>query len=302
MSPTFLRSATLVVPDVEVATQRFVEWFDYSVVEQGIVTQSLAAFWLSPGSAGRRYSVLQPASLAPVFLRFVEGLDVPGYQPMCTYGWAATEICVQDVEVVNERMLRSPFKIIGSPIALDGFPTVKAMQVRGPDSEIVYLTEILIGGPSSGLPTVESLIDRPFIMVLACSDLRKSIAWMKEVFGLPVSDPVKIKSSVLSAAYGMDPDEKHELCIVKGAGQTFLELDQCPESATIRPQHDDALPPGVAITTMIFPDFERLSGKWVMPPVTREGIVYGGCRVGMLQTPDGALLEVLEGPTDAIRL
>lgn len=298
MSPTFLRCATLVVPDVEVATERYTQWFDYSVVEQGIVTPSLAASWLSPGSSGKKYAVLQPSSLAPVFLRFVEGQDVPSYEPMRTYGWGATEMCVKDVEAVNERMLRSPFKVIGAPEPLDGFPTVKPMQVRGPDREIVYLTEILVDGPSHGLPTVESLIDRPFIMVLACSDLKKSMAWIDEVFGLPVSNPVKVKYSLLNEAFGTDPNGKHELCIVKGSGQTFMELDQYPEEATARPQHSGELPPGVAITTMIFPDFERLSGHWVVPPVIREGPVYGGCRVGMLQSPDGALLEVLESSTE----
>jgi hypothetical protein len=294
MSPTFLRCATLVVQDVDATTERYTQWFDYSVVEQGIVTTSLAASWLSPGSTGKKYTVLQPLSGASVFLRFVEGHDVPDYQPLRSYGWVATEICVQDVEAVNERMLRSPFKIIGPPELLDGFTTVKPMQVRGPDNEIVYLTQILVDGSSHGLPTVDSLIDRPFIMVLACSALRDSIAWVDKVFGLSISNPIKIKNSMLSPAFGMGPDEKHELCIVKGAGQTFLELDQLPEGATVRPQYVDELPPGVAITTMTFPDFERLSGYWVVPPVIRGGVIYEGRRVGLLQTPDGALLEVLE--------
>jgi hypothetical protein len=298
MSPTFLRSATLVVPDVEATTERYTQWFDYSVVEKGIVTSSLAKFWLSPSSAGKRYTVLQPSSLAPVFLRFVEGDDVPDYQPMRTYGWTATEICVQDVEAVNERMLRSPFKIIGVPKLLDGFPTVKPMQVRGVDGEIVYLTEILVAEPSLRLPVVESLIDRPFIMVLACSDLKKSIGWVKDVFGLSVSDPVKVLNSMISDSFQIDPREKHELCIVKGDGQTFLELDQFPVGATERPQCTDALPPGVAITTIMFPDFERLSRHWAVQPVTREGVIYGGRRVGMLRTPDGAFLEVVEGSPD----
>ncbi|KAN0112341.1 hypothetical protein V8E51_005292 [Hyaloscypha variabilis] len=217
---------------------------------------------------------------------------------MRTYGWVATEICVKDVESVNERMLDSPFKIIGAPKLVDGFPSVKPMQVRGVDGEIVYLTEIRAHEPSLGLPIVESLIDRPFIMVLACSDLKKSIAWVKDVLGLLVSDPVKVKNDIISDFFEMNPEEKHELCIVKGEGQTFLEPDQFPAGATVRPQHSDALPPGVAITTMMFPDFERLRGHWAVPAVTREGAIYGGRRVGMLLTPDGALLEVVEGSPD----
>ena len=295
MSPTFLRCSTLVVPDIEATTSRYTQWLNYSVVEKGTVSNSLAKSWLSPDSTGKKYAVLQPASLASVFLRFVEGDNVPDYQPMRSFGWVATEICVQDVEAVNERMLRSPFKIIGVPKLLDGFPTVKPMQVRGVDDEIVYLTEIRIREPSSGLPIVDSLIDRPFIMVLACSDLRRSTAWVEDVLGLPVSNPVKVKNDMINDFFQMDPEHKHELCIVKGDRQTFMELDQFPARATVRPQDTDALPPGVAITTMMFPDFERLSGHWVTPPMVREGTIYEGRRVGMLQTPDGSLLEVVEG-------
>ena len=93
----------------------------------------LATSWLSPASAGRPYAILQPSSLASVFLRFIEGSDVPAYQPMRTYAWAATELCVKDVEAVNSRLLdvNSPFEIIGSPKPFNGFPTVKPMQVKG---------------------------------------------------------------------------------------------------------------------------------------------------------------------------
>jgi hypothetical protein len=259
------------------------------------VSRQILAF---PGLDGEQIRRPRPASLAPVFLRFVEGQDVTECKPMRTYGWVATELCFKDVEIVNERMLRSPFKIIGVPRLLDGFPSVKPMQVRGVDDEIVYLTEIRVREPSLGLPIVESLIDLPFIMVLACSDLKKSIAWVKDVWGLPVSDPVEVKNDIISNFFETNPEEKHELCIVKGEGQTFLELDQFPVGATVRPQYSGILPPGVAITSMMFPDFERLRGHWAVPAVICEGAIYGGRRVGMLLTPDGALLEVVEGSPD----
>jgi hypothetical protein len=169
MTPTFLRCATLVVPDVEAAANRYTQWLNYSVVERGSVSSSLASSWISPASVGRKYAILQPSSLTHVYIRFIQGSAIPSYQPMRTYGWAATELCVRDVEAVNSCLLHadSPFKIIGAPKPLDGFPTVKPMQIRGPDQEIVYLTEILVDGPAHGLPEVESLVDRPFIMSLA---------------------------------------------------------------------------------------------------------------------------------------
>jgi hypothetical protein len=45
---------------------------------------------------------------------------------------------------------------------------------------------------------------------------------------------------------------------------------------------------------MIHPDFARLDGAWAVEPVVMAGPLYAGRRVGMLTTPEGALLEVIE--------
>lgn len=292
---TLLKCATHVVADLGAAVDRYSQWMDYRVVDQGALAPDLAAAWNAPASAGRAFAVMQPASGAEVFLRFVEGDPVPGYAPIRTWGWAATEICVSDVHAVNERMGRSPFEIIGPPKLLDGFATVTPMQVRGPDLEIVYLTQINEPGPGTGLPEPKSLIDRPFIMVLACPDLKASMDWVSEVLGLPMIDPVAINYTMISQSFALPEGEKVALTTAKGADQTFLELDQYPAAATARPQHEGALPPGVAITTMLHPDFARLAPHWSSPPVVREGPLYGGRRTGVLTTPEGALLEVIEG-------
>lgn len=292
---TLLKCATHVVADIPAAIERYESWMEYRLVDRGFVAEDLAAAWQAPASAGRPYAVLQPASGEAVFLRFVEGDPVPGYAPIRSYGWAAIELCVTDVEAVNARMLASPFEVIGPPKALDGFATVKPMQVRGADLETVYLTEILQPGPDTGLPRPRSLIDRPFIMVLACPDLRKSAQWVKDVLGLPVIDPVAIRYSMINLSFGLDEEARTELVTAKGGGQVFLELDQYPAEARARPCHPGSLPPGVAITTILHPDFARFEGHWASPPTVREGPLYGGRRTGVLLTPEGALLEVIEG-------
>lgn len=292
---TLLKCATHVVADLADAVARYERWMDYRTVEQGAVPADLAQAWSAPASAGRPYAVLQPASGEDVFLRFVEGDPVPEYRPIRTYGWAAIELCVSDVDAVNARMQESPFEVIGPPRPLDGFAIIKPMQVRGADLETVYLTQILKPGDETGLPEPQSLVDRPFIMVLACPDLRKTAQWVKDVLGLPMIDPVAIRYTMIEKAFGLPETAKTELTTASGGGQIFLELDQYPEAATVRPRHDGALPPGVAITTMLYPDFGRLEGHWSSPPVKREGAVYAGRRTGVLTTPEGALLEIVEG-------
>jgi hypothetical protein len=46
---------------------------------------------------------------------------------------------------------------------------------------------------------------------------------------------------------------------------------------------------------MLHPDFARLEPHWASPPVERPGPLYAGRRTGVLRTPEGALLEVIEG-------
>ncbi|MHB8286557.1 MAG: hypothetical protein ACYDD1_18040, partial [Caulobacteraceae bacterium] len=286
--------ATHVVRDLAAAVDRFQQWLDYTVVEEGVVPESLAAAWLAPASAGRAYAILQPASGAEVFLRFVEGDPVESYLPIRSYGWAAIEICVQDVMAVNARMLRSPFDVIGPPTPIAGFPTIYPMQVRGADQETVYLTEIKPDGPEHGLPVPATLIDKPFILVLACADMAKSGRWFSDVLGLAVTDPVAIRYRMIANAFGLPIEQLHEITTASWEGQVFLELDQYPDATIERPRHPGALPPGVAICTLLHPQFERFDGHWASEPVVRQGALYQGRRVGLLQTPEGALLELID--------
>jgi hypothetical protein len=119
--------------------------------------------------------------------------------------------------------------------------------------------------------------------------------WVKDVLGLPMIDPVSINYTMISKSFGLPEGEKVALSTARGADQVFLELDQYPAEATPRAGHPGALPPGVAITTMLHPDFTRLDPHWASAPVVREGALYEGRRSGVLLTPEGALLEVIEG-------
>jgi catechol 2,3-dioxygenase-like lactoylglutathione lyase family enzyme len=287
-----LRAATLVTPDAEAAAARYVQWMDYSVVERGLVPADLAASWGAPASTGRHAVTIQPASGADVFIRFVEGDPVPDYQPLRTHGWAALEICNQDVLGVNERMKTSPFEIIGPPKRIDGLPTIHPMQVKGPDDEIVYLTEIV--SPGNGLPYPGSFIDKLFILVLACSDMNASADWFKATLGLQVGAPMTIIYNMINDAFGLAADARHTLATATWEGDVFLEFDQYPAEATPRPGHAGALPPGIAMTTLKHPAFDTVTGDWIIAPTVREGPVYGGRRAGVLRGPDGVLIEVVE--------
>lgn len=291
----WLRCATHTVKDAHAAARRFAEGLDYRVVERGLVSTELAAAWGAPASAGRAYVVCQPASGAEVFLRFVEGDVVPDYAPIRTYGWAAIEISVQDVMAVNPRMLTSEFEVIGLPSQVAGLSTIHPMQVRGPDLETIYLTQILDDAPGSGLRKAQAPIDKLFILVLACADMRATAQWFAKTLGVDLDAPVAIRYTMISKAFNQPIETQHELIVGRHSGDIFLEFDQYPEGATPRPGAPDALAPGVSICTLSHPVFDAIEAPWLQPPLVREGAIYGGRRVGMLRTPEGALIEVVDG-------
>jgi catechol 2,3-dioxygenase-like lactoylglutathione lyase family enzyme len=288
-----LRAATLTVADPEATAARYVEWLDYAVVERGVIDPDLAASWGTPASAGRAFVTCRPASGQDVFLRFIQGDPPADYRPLRTYGWAALEICVADTLKVAERMARSPFEIIGPPRELDGMPEIFPMQVRGPDDEIVYLTQIRGQTPGNRLPVAQSLIDRLFILVLAGSDLAAMRAWFADEVKLVVGPPIVLRYTMISKAFGLDPETKHVIATAGHDIDTFLEFDQYPEEATVRPCEPGALPPGIAMVTLEHPDLDSISAPWLSAPAPRAGAVYGGRLQGVLSGPDGTLVELI---------
>lgn len=290
-----LRAATVTVSNLSRTKGLYSEYFDYAVVEEGIISAALAKSWQTPKSAGQPYAVMQPSSGAEIYLRFIEQPPVEGFKALRSYGWNAIEICVQDVIAANARMLNSPFEIIGPPNKIPGLDAIHPMQVKGPDEEIVYLTQINDDLPEYNLPRAGSLIDKLFILVMGNSDMDRAAAWMQDKCGLSFGREMEIPYTMIAKAYGTPLDELHRICTLIHDKDVFLELDQYPEEATTRPRHDGMLVPGCAIGTLFHSDFDHLPGPWLTEPTVRDGEIYKGKRVGVLKDPDGTLIEMVEG-------
>lgn len=289
-----LRAATLTVADMDAAIARYRDYLDYSVVEDGPTPDDLAASWGAPAAAGKRCVVMQPASGADIYLRLIEHPAHPDYLPLRSYGWAAIEICVEDVLAADARMKGSPFEIIGPPREIEGLPAIYPMQMKGPDGEIVYLTQIREDLPAYDLPRAAAPIDKLFILVMACSDMRASNAWMEKHCGLGMGREMDIVYTMLADAFGTSREDLHTISTMIHGRDVFLEMDQYPPEAVVRPQHDGMLAPGCAIGTLWHPDFDTLPGPWLTEPIPRDGAVYQGKRVGVMKDLDGAIIEMVE--------
>ncbi|MEM0986558.1 MAG: hypothetical protein AAGJ32_09945 [Pseudomonadota bacterium] len=290
-----LRAATLTVADLSRSTRNYCQYFDYSVIETGEVPEDLAASWDAPASAGRPYAILAPSSGAEIYIRFIEQPAVAEFQALRSYGWNAIEICVQDVLAANARVEDSPFEIIGPPREIEGLDAIYPMQVKGPDEEIVYLTQIRDDLPAFDLPRAATPIDKLFILVMGCSDMAASLDWMVTHCGLEIGrERMEIVYTMLAKAYGTPTEDLHAISTMIHGRDVFLELDQYPHAAIARPHHDGMLVPGCAIGTLWHPDFASLPGPWLSPPTPRDGPIYKGKHVATLKDLDGALIEMVE--------
>lgn len=294
-----MRAATLSVADLNRSIDLYCQWLDYSVEEQGVVDTDLASSWGAPGAAGRPMVVLRPASGHDIFIRLIENRVHPDFKALVTYGWSAIEICVDDVLKVNERILKSPFEIIGPPQEVDGLPAIFPMQVKGPDDEIVYLTQIREDPPPFLLPRADAFIDRLFILVMACSDMQGSLDWLTQHCDFEVGrGRLEITYKLLANAFEVPHEHPFVISTMVHGQDVFLELDQMPAQGGPRPHFDDEFPQGVAVGSFVHPDFDaldaRCSNLWITPPATRASAVYGDKRAGTLRAPDGTLVEMIE--------
>lgn len=290
-----LKAGTISVADLGRSRELYEQWLDYRTLERGKVAPALAASWGAPGAAGAPYAVLQPASGADILLRLVQAPPAPGFKPLVTYGWAALEFCVQDVLAVNERMQRSPFEIIGPPRRIEGLDAIHPMQVKGPDGEICYFTQINSDLPEFTLPRAKAFIDHLFINVLAASDMRAVQRWMVRRLGFAVGrEAMEIVYTMLAKAFGTPMDQLYTISTMVHGKDVFLEVDQMPPQATPRPRHAGLLPPGVAMTTFKIADLDAVTAPFIAPPEAYDGALCQGCRSAAVEGPDGTLFELLE--------
>ena len=163
-------------------------------------------------------------------------------------------ICVAALAVA------SPFTIIGAPNAIAGLPTIQPMQVEGVDDEILFLTEIKVGGPGSGLPKAHAPIDVMFICVLACQDMPAMAQWLGQQLDAEIAPELAIHYRTISRAFDLPANTPHRITTASREDAMFLEFDQYPRQPRKRSSLPGLLVPGVSIVTQKAPDLDAVPG------------------------------------------
>ncbi|MDG2532160.1 hypothetical protein P6144_00730 [Sphingomonas sp. HITSZ_GF] len=244
-----IRAVTYSVPDIAAMESAYGEVLGYAVIDRGRVAPERAALWQAPEAAGRRYVSMISASDEIVPLHFVETLHVEPWHALTTHGWNATEIIVEDVNKLAERIEGSPFRRIGGPRPLTNYPKISAMQVIGPAGECVYLTH---APPGCGmeLGPARAFVGRVFSVVAGGPDIAAMNQAYARAFTNTVRPPKPTPIGIINEANGLPADHKTDLGLVELEWGTVLELDGYAEAMGPRATRAGDLPPGMAVVTL----------------------------------------------------
>ncbi len=294
-APGPIRTVTIATTDLDGIVATYERCLAYGAVERGTVGAAQAQSWGAPAVAGRRYALLAPAGRADAgaYLRFVESRRPDGYRPFRHLGWNAAEHIVQDCDSLGECLQASPFEIVGPPADLSFSDQIRAMQVRGPADEVLYLTQIKQKLPIFDTPDARHPVDRVFIVILGGRTMDELQDWYEAKLGVPRAPVIPSKISVLAHAYGESPDTLYSIAALPLGGQAFIEADAMPAAVSPRPCLPGELPPAIAMVQFevdALPD----GVAWLSPPQRFDGLAGRGGRSAVCVGPAGELVELVE--------
>lgn len=222
LGPVFL--GTLLTRDLAVCVDAYETYLHASVGRQAKISDAQAAFWGTPHLGGCTYAILNN-ELGEPFLRIVEDPNCAVVDTLKHTGWMALEIIVEDVDAIAASLDGSPFEVLRPVADLSLSDQIRAVQVRGPAGEILYLTQIKGTVPPFDLPIARCTVDKVFIPVLCTHDRSKSLAFYENLSGNS-GLTFNTKITVINQAYGWDINRNHPVGTLQLKQSTLIEIDQ----------------------------------------------------------------------------
>lgn len=290
-----IRMATVSTTDLAAFERDYSRWLGYQVRERGRISRAIARSWGAPAMQGRNYVLLSSPAAPDVFIRAVQTKRTPaGYAPLMTHGWNAIEIIVDDPDATYAKLRESPFRVIGEPAPLGGYPSIRAFQVVGPSGEVLYLTAETGDRSKSILPLPGGEVGRIFIMVVAGPDIEALLDFYSSKFEMARGTARKRTVGVIKRAQGLGDDETPLATMRLAQHGNLLEFDGYSSKASARPVERGELPPGIASTSFAVKSLDALRVEFVAPPAKLGGLAYGKQRVATVRGPAGELVELIE--------
>lgn len=263
--------ATVVVPELARSRHAYVEGLGLRECGAGMVTDEFAEAVRANALAGRQELWLGSSTQSQPWLRLIECPEAAPRDALTTHGWMALEINVADVDSLSRQLEDTSFELLGAPADLDVSDRIRAMQVRGPAGEVLYLTQIRGEVPPFELPLTEAPVDRLFIAVLAAPDRAASLAHYVARNGHP-GLCFETRLGVVNRVLQLAPEQRHPVATLQLRGHSLIEIDQV---AAQRPTSDELMAGVFSI---------RFAGA-------RDGVVGASYR----DADDGRLIQVCRG-------
>lgn len=291
--------ATLLHQNIDQVISCYQNSLGYKVVDEHIVSKTLAALWNSPKLLGNRVVVLAAAN-GQAWLRVVEDPNALPATPLKSHGWMALETNVKCVDAINTKIqnnhsalhFTSCFKVIGQPEYLQVSDAIKAMQVIGPAGEVSYLTQVNKEVPPFELPMTTYETAGLFIPVLCTPDRDKSLAFYQALNNADKGLNFKTKITVLNNAWDRDIEHQYEVATLQLDGKCLIEIDQVPEAEPIT-NNADSLPSGISIVSCRVKNIENIAQQFSLKIHHIDDSYYKNSAAILLKGPCGELIELI---------
>lgn len=248
-----ITAVTVSTPDLVASENAYARHLGYRVTTRGRLSGDLARSWRSPESEGSRYAVLRPEAADDFEFRFVESPIAAGYRAFSSFGWNAAELIVRDVDALATTLQGTAFEMLGPPQDLSFTDAIRAMQVRGPAGEILYLTQFKRPLPALPAPPARCAADRVFIVIVGGPSLDELLSFYARTFGMAEPQRMESRVKAISENFGLSPEHRYQIAAVPLDGHCYIEADEMPSAAGRAPAANGTLPPGIAMVSFRSP-------------------------------------------------
>ena len=190
-----------------------------------------ARLWGVPDLAGTPALLMAPEAATDFVFRFIERPPEPGYRAFTRHGWHAAELIVDRVDPLAEQLRDSAFEIVAPPLDLSFCPDIRAMQIRGPGGEIIYLTEFKKPVPGLESPPARCAVDRTFIVIVGGKSLADMQQYFLRTFGVPETPAMESRVQTMAIEFGLSREHRFRLAALPLRGRCYIEADEMPAAA-----------------------------------------------------------------------
>ena len=249
-----ITAVTITSPDLDRVIDIYSKYLGYRFISSTTVSAEQAKRWDAKNIEGSKMIFMSPESSNDFFFRFIQQDIDEDYVPFGTYGWNAAELIVKDVDQSAEKLIGSPFEVIGEPADLSFTDQIRAMQILGPSKEIIYLTQFKSKLDEFDSPSPRCDIDQTFIVILAGENLDQMQSFLHQELSVKKAAPMQSRIRAISKVFDLPEDTKYKSAALAIRDQSLIELDEMPSKAGPRTCRPGYLPSGISIVSFIAHD------------------------------------------------